>query len=56
MNPYSTSYKYIDDIIKLQQEYNLSEQEIIALETAQKALLLVELLGLSLQTETKKTI
>lgn len=56
MNPYSTPYKYVDDIIKLQQEYNLSEQEIVALEKARVALLLVELLVLSLQTETKKTI
>ncbi len=45
MNQFATSYKYIDNIIKMQQEHNLSEQETEALETAKKALLLVELLG-----------
>jgi hypothetical protein len=56
MNQFAISYKYIDDIIKTQQEHNLTEQEIEALEIAQKALLLVELLGLSTQTEPQKAI
>lgn len=49
MNQFAISYEYIDTIIKMQQEHNLSEQEIEALETAKKSLLLVELLGLSVQ-------
>jgi hypothetical protein len=56
MNQFAISYKYIDDIINTQQEHNLSEQEIEALKTAQKALLLVELLGLSTQIESQKAI
>lgn len=49
MNQFAISYEYIDTIIKMQHDHNLSEQEIEALETAKKSLLLVELLGLSTQ-------
>lgn len=56
MNKFAISYKYISEIIKMQQEHDLSTHEIEALITAQKALLLVEMLGLSVIEKPKKTI
>ncbi len=56
MNKFAISYKYISEIILTQQEHGLSAPEVEALVTAQKALLLIEMLGLSTREEPQKTI
>jgi len=56
MNRFSISYKHVDYLIETQKEHNLSEQEVEALKISQKAILLVELLGLCDYSEIKTTI
>ena len=53
MNNFAMLYKYISEIIQSHQAHNLSQNEIEALTIAQNALLLSELLGLSLQTDSE---
>ena len=55
MNNFAMSYKYISEIIQSPQEHNLSQNEIEALTIAQNALLLSELLGLSIQTDSENS-
>lgn len=56
MNKFASAYKHIEQIIHSQQEHNLSSQEIESLMDAQKALLLVEMLGLTIHEESQKAI
>lgn len=49
MNEFAKSYSSIGNIIQAQAEHNLTKSEIEALCTAQKALLAIEVLGISLQ-------
>ena len=54
MNALANAYKYISLIIDRKWKYDLSKQEVEALEVAQRAILAIELLGIS-ATEKEKT-
>ena len=56
MNKFALSYKHINEIIQKQNEYNLSTYDIEALKIAQNALLLVEMLGISVNENSQKVI
>ena len=51
MNNIAAAFKHLSDLIDTAQKHELSSQQIEALETAQKALLVIELLGISIQYE-----
>lgn len=53
MNRLAIAYRKIDEIIQTQQQHGLNSDDITALEDAQKAILLIEMLGLSQKSNDK---
>jgi hypothetical protein len=51
VNNIAVTFKHLSDLIDAAQNHELSSQQIEALETAQKALLIIELLGISIHGE-----
>ena len=51
MNRLATTYNRINEILQNQQHHNLTSDDILALKEAQKAILVIETLGLSLKND-----
>ncbi|WP_020072280.1 hypothetical protein [Faecalispora sporosphaeroides] len=51
MNRLASAYSKINEILQKHQQHGLSSDDIIALKDAQKAILLIEMLGLSQKSD-----
>ena len=49
MKPLAESFIYLDDLLKNYERHTLSTQHIDALETAKKAILSIELMGIAVK-------